>query len=205
MPYIVSQNEDWPDRNESGLVAGVFAPPGGGERAEMNISASALGLLSIEDFYLLCAPIVEEYVDDGRPCCIAIVDIDRLHRLNDAHGTACAQAVLSKFAANLKQVASTRSMPLGHLGLDRFAVLMTGVAGAAAADGFEELRQELISRPIPWQNEVFNLTVSVGLAEIQDRETFDNYLNAAEQFLFMAKMAGRNHVLSDHSFLSCVR
>jgi diguanylate cyclase len=205
MPYIVSQNEDWPDRSESGLVPGVFAPPGGGDRAELDIAASALGLLPIEDFYLLCTPIVEECVDDGRPCCIAIVDIDRLHRLNDVHGTACARAVLAKFAANLKQIASTRSLPVAHLGLDRFAVLMIGVAGAAAADGFEELRQELISRPIPWQDKAFTLSVSVGLAEIHDQETFDNYLNAAEQFLFMAKMAGRNQVLSDHNFLSGVR
>ena len=41
------------------------------------------------------------------------------------------------------------------------------------------------------------VTVSIGLAEIADKESFDNYLNAADQFLYMAKSAGRNRVFSE--------
>jgi len=47
----------------------------------------------------------------------------------------------------------------------------------------------------------FSITVSIGLAEVCGPETFDNYLNAAEQFLFMAKSYGRNQVFSDYTIV----
>jgi PleD family two-component response regulator len=39
----------------------------------------------------------------------------------------------------------------------------------------------------------------MGVAEVFAEETFDNYLNAADQFLYMAKNSGRNRVFSDYS------
>ena len=35
-------------------------------------------------------------------------------------------------------------------------------------------------------------------ASISDAETFDNYLNAADQYLYLAKHSGRNRVFSDY-------
>ena len=38
----------------------------------------------------------------------------------------------------------------------------------------------------------------MGLANISELETFDNYLNAADQYLYLAKHSGRNRVFSDY-------
>jgi diguanylate cyclase (GGDEF)-like protein len=46
-------------------------------------------------------------------------------------------------------------------------------------------------------DEDLSVTISIGVAEISAHETFDNYLNAADQFLYMAKHKGRNLVYSD--------
>jgi PleD family two-component response regulator len=45
------------------------------------------------------------------------------------------------------------------------------------------------------------VTISMGLANITGSETFDNYLNAADQYLYLAKHSGRNRVFSDYQVL----
>ena len=47
-------------------------------------------------------------------------------------------------------------------------------------------------------DEDISVTISMGLASISDAETFDNYLNAADQYLYLAKHSGRNRVFSDY-------
>ena len=48
------------------------------------------------------------------------------------------------------------------------------------------------------------LAAAIGLAAISEREPFDNYLNAADQFLYMAKHAGRNRVFSELSLVNAL-
>lgn len=42
-----------------------------------------------------------------------------------------------------------------------------------------------------------SVTISIGLAEIVGRESFNNYLAAADQLLYLAKSYGRNRVYSE--------
>ncbi|MNT94302.1 diguanylate cyclase [compost metagenome] len=45
------------------------------------------------------------------------------------------------------------------------------------------------------------VTASIGVAEVAGLENFSNYLNAADQFLYLAKRYGRNRVYSDNTLL----
>jgi diguanylate cyclase (GGDEF)-like protein len=193
MPYIVSQKRE---QQSAGEFAGRVANAGA-LAAERSIEDR---LLSIEEFYRVGEPLVADCIDGAEPCSIAIVDIDRLFRISETHGAECADHVLAEFGAGLLRMASQRNICVAHLGFDQFGLLLVGQDGAAATEHFDQLRQELGSRPVGWKGEMIGLTVSIGLADIHGLETFDNYLNAAEQFLFMAKTAGRNQVVSDHTF-----
>lgn len=196
MPYIVSQKRQRPDPNGFTLQAVAGPCPDRFER----VYPPEKRLFSIEEFYHVGEPIVADCIESGEPCSVAIVDIDRLFRVSEAYGQECANEVLSEFGVNLLRMASQRNMHVAHLGFDQFGLLLTGQDGAQATENFDQLRQELAARPIGWKGEMIGLTVSIGLADIHGPETFDNYLNAAEQFLFMAKMSGRNQVVSDHTF-----
>lgn len=196
MPYIVSQKRqqtDLPgycDEIATGLTA-----------VEMSSgSTSGCCVLSIEDFYRLGEPIVSDCIEGELACSLAIIDIDRLFRISETHGSDCADHVLSQFGANLLRFSADLYACVAHLGEDQFGFLLVGMDIALATETLDRLRQKLASCPIGWKGEMINLTVSIGAAEIHGRETFDNYLNAAEQFLFMAKMSGRNQVISDHTF-----
>jgi diguanylate cyclase (GGDEF)-like protein len=67
----------------------------------------------------------------------------------------------------------------------------------AASKLCDEIRSDISRLKVMADDEELSVTVSIGVAEISDYETFDNYLNAADQFLYMAKHKGRNQVYSD--------
>ena len=196
MPYIVSQKRQQSDlcSYSDQVATGVTAV----ERKKIRASESRV--LSIEDFYRLGEPIVSDCIEGELACCVAIIDIDRLFRISETYGSDCADHVLLEFGVNLLRFSADLYACVAHLGQDQFGFLLVGMDVALATEVLDRLRQRLASCPIGWKGEMINLTVSIGAAEIHGRETFDNYLNAAEQFLFMAKMSGRNQVISDHTF-----
>ncbi|WP_409527806.1 GGDEF domain-containing protein [Rhizobium sp.] len=196
MPYIVSQKRQRSDTNSSSVQGAIEALDG----AYLPIVAAGRTMLSIRDFYQLGGPIVSDCIEGERACSIAIIDIDRLFRISEQHGPDCADHVLQEFGANLIQLSSDLDISVAHLGQDQFGLLLVGLTSDTATEAFDRLRYDLSLRPIGWKGEMINITVSVGVAEVYGPETFDNYLNAAEQFLFMAKMSGRNQVVSDHTF-----
>ena len=61
----------------------------------------------------------------------------------------------------------------------------------------EMLRSEIESLRVALDDQDLNVTISIGLAEIAGRESFSNYLAAADQLLYMAKSYGRNRVYSE--------
>jgi diguanylate cyclase len=200
MPYIVSQKrqrEDQGDYSEQVDVNRAAADIETGKRSDCDV-------LSIESFYRLGEPVVSDCIEGELACSIGIIDIDRLFRISETHGAECAEHVLAEFGANLLRLTANLYTCVAHLGEDQFGILLVGLDVARSTEVLDRLRLELASCPIGWKGEMINLTVSIGVAEIHGPETFDNYLNAAEQFLFMAKMSGRNQVVSDHTFAAAV-
>ena len=59
------------------------------------------------------------------------------------------------------------------------------------------MRSNLATLKVNADDQDLSVTVSIGVAEIAGYESFENYLNAADQVLYMAKHKGRNQVYSD--------
>jgi diguanylate cyclase (GGDEF)-like protein len=200
MPYIVSQKRRHSDLRSYPDQLTLSAGAAGIEAG----SISDCSVLSIEDLYQLGEPVVADCIEAELACCVAIIDIDRLFRVSETHGSDCADHVLSEFGESLLRLTADLYACVAHLGQDQFGLLLVGMDVAMVTGRLDRLRQDLASRPIGWKGEMINITVSIGIAEIHGPETFDNYLNAAEQFLFIAKMSGRNQVISDHTFAAAI-
>ncbi len=147
--------------------------------------------------------LVDQAVRRGEPMSIAILDIDHFKRLNDTYGHEVGDVVLKAVARRLKHRLNDRHL-LARLGGEEFGIIFHGLSLEAALDCCEHLRRELAAQPIIADGEALTITVSAGLAVIAERETFDNYLNAADQFLYMAKHAGRNRVFSELSLMNAL-
>lgn len=148
-------------------------------------------------FFFECGPRKVAAGHAGRqPMSMAIMDIDHFKRLNDTYGHEIGDVVLTAVARILQRGCGKKHL-LSRLGGEEFGLLMSGLDLADAKEFCDELRSSIELTPIATDDGDLRVTISIGLAEIGSIESFDNYLNAADQFLYMAKHAGRNCVISE--------
>jgi diguanylate cyclase (GGDEF)-like protein len=121
------------------------------------------------------------------------LDIDQFRLVNDIHGYDTGDRLLMAVGRLLEQ--SEGSKTLGHLGADRFAVLMLGVAADAAVQWAESACAALRAMPFDWTGQRIVLSASVGVVPLPGPvDTSGALMQAAESALAAAKAAGGNSV-----------
>ncbi len=117
----------------------------------------------------------------GRPCSIALVDLDHFKRYNDTHGHQRGDALLRAAA----QAFATRLRGddlIARYGGDEFAVLLHGCDLDRAIELFERLQSMLPG----------GQTFSAGIADSEGREEAARLIARADEALYRAKELGRN-------------
>jgi diguanylate cyclase (GGDEF)-like protein len=155
------------------------------------------GLYNRRYFYDQAPRLVNDCLRRALPSSVAILDIDHFKRLNDTYGHEIGDQMLKAVADRLQTLFVGSDNLLSRLGGEEFAILFTEMDSQAATDLCDKVRADLSCLKITADDEELSVTVSIGVAEISGYEAFENYLNAADQFLYMAKHKGRNQVYSD--------
>ena len=155
------------------------------------------GLYNRRYFYDNGPKLVNECLRLKVPSSVAILDIDHFKRLNDTYGHEIGDKVLKAVANRLFTIFEGGDNLLSRLGGEEFAILFPQMDSAAATKLCDEIRSDISRLKVTADDEELGVTISIGIAEIAGYETFENYLNAADQFLYMAKHRGRNQVYSD--------
>ena len=99
--------------------------------------------------------------EDGESDCIALFDIDRFKRVNDAHGHDVGDAVLQTFARVLRTVVRREDI-IARLGGEEFAVLFPGTAVPQALMICERLREQMALARTDAGGDFVQVTVSGG-------------------------------------------
>ncbi|HEV3076127.1 MAG TPA: GGDEF domain-containing protein [Thermoanaerobaculia bacterium] len=129
-----------------------------------------------------------------RPLVLALADLDHFKQINDRHGHAAGDEVLSHAASTLSR-AFRRSDVIARYGGEEFVILFPEAEPAAAAERLEQLRADVARHSVPVSGAEVPITFSVGLAVFpQDGESPADLLACADQRLYAAKRAGRNRV-----------
>ena len=125
---------------------------------------------------------------------VCYLDLDRFKPINDRHGHAAGDAVLSCVSERMQRVAHESDV-VGRLGGDEFAVLCTGITDHADALAFARRLRDAIAMPIDLKDGPVHVDASVGVALFPsaggDVETL---LHAADLALYSAKAAGGGEV-----------
>ena len=127
---------------------------------------------------------------------VAILDIDHFKSVNDTHGHEAGDDVLKTIANVLTEMTVDDRYLAARLGGEEFAIYMKGTNAFQAHSFCEALRSRIEATKISLNGKSLSVTVSAGVVEMEERETFGNQLNAADQLLYMAKMNGLNSVYS---------
>ncbi len=161
------------------------------------------GIYNRRHFFLTGPRLVDQCLRRGEGTSIAVLDIDHFKRLNDTYGHEIGDLVLKHVARRLKALVGAEHL-MARLGGEEFGILFNGLDVREAFAFCERVRLELARSKIVADEEELTITVSIGLATIEASESFENYLHAADQFLYMAKHAGRNRVMSELTLLDAL-
>jgi len=125
-----------------------------------------------------------------------VIDVDHFKLVNDTHGHAAGDEVLSSLGADLS-AAVRRVDVVGRVGGEEFAVLMPGASVAKGAEVAERIRVKISSTVYRFGTGSVMPTVSIGVAEGDPWvERAEEVLARADLALYRAKNDGRDRVES---------
>jgi diguanylate cyclase (GGDEF)-like protein len=124
------------------------------------------------------------------------IDLDYFKAVNDTHGHAAGDAALFCFAQVCKKILRNIDT-LARLGGDEFVVLLPRTNKSDAVNVAEKLRRAVATTPVESGQRQFNITASFGVAEVLAGDKgIAECLHRADSFLYAAKRAGHNCVMS---------
>jgi diguanylate cyclase (GGDEF)-like protein len=134
------------------------------------------------------------------PVSVLIFDIDHFKQFNDNYGHLAGDEILKKFATLLKSQVRSDDIA-SRYGGEEFVVVLPQTAKDDAVRIAEKIRAAVEAQPFPLPNgRQGNVTVSGGVAAlVNDGQSSQEILGAADQALYLAKKQGRNQVVAFQS------
>lgn len=123
----------------------------------------------------------------GQVVALLCLDLDSFKQINDTHGHDAGDCVLKTVAQRLR--ANTREVDTPvRLGGDEFAVVVAPSPEAHQLATLAEKLVQAVSAPIPWQNQVFQVGCSMGIACTPvDGECEASLMSAADAAMYAVK------------------
>ncbi|NQW11281.1 MAG: diguanylate cyclase [Alphaproteobacteria bacterium] len=131
----------------------------------------------------------------GTPGCLVLADIDRFKRINDTYGHRVGDQVLATVSAlligNLRPYDSVY-----RYGGEEFLICLPETGRDEGRRVLERVRESIADAPIIVDGEAraLSVTVSFGLAVMNQRHALSGLIEHADQALYAAKRGGRNRV-----------
>ena len=166
------------------------------QRLEMLASTDGLTrLLNRRAFEAVLSQKIIERSRRPRPISGILIDVDFFKQVNDQFGHVAGDAVLKKIADLLRATARADDT-LARWGGEEFIILLDDCAKPMAMELAERLRRVVadydFALPVAKQ-----ITISLGVAELEAAETEIDFFQRADQLLYAAKSCGRNCVMMD--------
>lgn len=133
-----------------------------------------------------------------RPVAALMLDLDHFKSVNDEHGHAVGDQVLTLFSAFLLKVMRTVDV-IGRYGGEEFCIILPETNAEQGRVAAERLLLSLGQQTFETSAGKIELTISIGLASLPASDgawqgNLDQLLDRADQALYRAKQAGRNQV-----------
>lgn len=127
----------------------------------------------------------------GTPLSLLLADIDSFKKFNDIHGHLAGDEVLSMVGRQLKETCRGMDLPCRYGG-EEFAIILPATDLQEARRAAERVRQAIETLTIKFDDKQFQVTMSVGVAQLTDQEDVSRLVRRCDEALYQSKDAGRN-------------
>ena len=164
---------------------------------EMSYQAShdaLTGLVNRAEFERRLDAALKSARGEGVGHVVTYLDLDRFKTVNDTCGHIAGDNLLREIAALLKRRVRD-SDTVARVGGDEFAMLLAGCPLDKARQISEDVCQAVADYHFAWQDQLFDIGVSIGLVEVgQESGSAESVLSAADSACYVAKQHGRGRI-----------
>jgi len=132
-----------------------------------------------------------------QPLSLIMMDVDHFKKINDTHGHLVGDFVLTHLAQTVKKMVRGEDV-FARYGGEEFVAVLRGTDEKGAYQLAERIRKTIEKTPATFESLTLSLTISLGIASLSEEEfgSPEAFIEAADQFLYKSKQAGRNRTNS---------
>ena len=151
-------------------------------------------ILNRSAYDMRIAQTIDSYHRNRIPVCLIVIDIDNFKVFNDTHGHRAGDKVLYSTATTMKN--SIRSADqIFRYGGEEFVVLLYDTPIEMGEKVAEKIRSEVKRDFLVYKGKELKVTISLGVAFLQDGDTGESLFERADRALYKAKRSGRDKVM----------
>jgi diguanylate cyclase len=157
------------------------------------------GISNRKAFDTELADAVEQSRTSGEPLCLFMCDIDHFKSFNDTWGHQTGDQVLKLVAQCLSENVKGRDTAARYGG-EEFAVILRQTPLRAGITLANQIRSNVEAKKLVRRSNgdlLGQLTISIGVAELQPNDATSDLIERADSCLYSAKKAGRNRVVGE--------
>lgn len=124
---------------------------------------------------------------------VVVCDLDFFKKVNDTYGHLAGDKVL-RLVANILTNKCRSTDFVTRFGGEEFVILMPSTTSEEAAQAVDKIRHSIENSPFNFHGKSVTITMSFGVAEIDDADSIESLFERADKALYTAKKNGRNRV-----------
>jgi len=162
------------------------------------------GLHNRKAFDRKAKDLYDAFQKNGTCFSVIMLDIDSFKSFNDKYGHKTGDEALEIVGAMLHDNTKGRDFPARYGG-EEFVVLLPTTTLSNACVVAEQIRKNISAKTlkiIKTGESLGNITVSLGVSEINSGDTMDSVIERADKALYLAKESGRDNVKSERDLQS---
>ncbi len=128
------------------------------------------------------------------PMSVITFDIDHFKKINDGYGHPGGDHVLKEMGLLISSKLVRSNDYFARYGGEEFVLILQATPIKTANDVAERIRQTIEMHQFLFNEHNIKVTISIGVAEKKENETWDNLYNRADKALYLSKQNGRNKV-----------
>ena len=153
------------------------------------------GLANRAMFYEAIQKELKLSLQDGSPCALMIIDLDRFKAINDTLGHIAGDAVLTKVAKRLLAIVGERGI-VGRLSGDEFYVFLPQSTDKSEVESLSHAIVHEIEKPFDLECNIVQVGVSIGIAYgPEDAACDSNLYRFADVALYEAKQTVSQNIM----------
>ncbi|GAB4365013.1 MAG: hypothetical protein Kow009_01760 [Spirochaetales bacterium] len=125
------------------------------------------------------------------PLSVVIFDLDHFKSINDSFGHKAGDNVLQEISHLIKNNLR-KTDTFGRWGGEEFLIILSNTPLPRAKEVAEKVRTRVEQTRFSVPR---TITISLGLAEAQEEESLERFLQRVDRYLYIAKMKGRNRTI----------